>query len=760
MLKRKTAQVWLTSFVFAGISPAQSTAKVDFSRDVLPLLRQNCVACHGPSQQISGLRLDRKSSVMKLRRVVPGSSANSILYHKLIGTEYGLQMPPTGALRPEQVSIVQTWIDQGAEWPDSLANEVDLPPLNPKAIAMVEALRAGDMGLFLRFVGENPKLLNARGPEGSTPFMYAVLYSDAATLGRLLKQGADPNQRNDANATALMWAVADLEKARLLLDHGADVNARSDDLRTPLMIAARRPGAAPLVKLLLDRGANPNPNANPLAESSPLIEAATSGDAAIVQLLVERGANVKAAGPPALLMAVTQRCSKCLDLLAAKGPDQAAYTGALPDIAALGDVKAVRLMLDHGADVNAFDPLGRTPLMYAAGSDLLALDVVKLLIERGADVNAKNRHRQAGDAGLTVLDLAKLRGETPVVQLLVKSGAKGSTAPTPAVFKPRSENTIQKAIQGSIPLLQRADANFVPKAGCVSCHNNSLEAMAIGLARKSGFRVDEQIAAQQVKANVFGLEKLRDRLHQGFFTPVGDFFGPFLFSYILVGLDAENYKPDLNTDAVAMYLKTHQSPDGQWLFPEGDTRPPICSIYIGQTALSMRALQLYAPKTEKAAYDKSIQLAAAWLAKAQSRNNDDRGWRVIGLAWAGKDKSATQKAMRELLAAQRSDGGWSDIPSMESTAYATGKALVALQTAGLPVSDAAYDRGVQYLLTTQQQDGSWYVKTRALAFQPYFDAGFPYGFDQWVSAAGTSWATMALTLASPTTQNATSARLR
>ena len=46
-------------------------------------------------------------------------------------------------------------------------------------------------------------------------------------------------------------------------------------------------------------------------------------------------------------------------------------------------------------------------LIYAAASDLLPLDVVKLLIERGADVNAIDRHKQAGDTGLTVLDIAK-----------------------------------------------------------------------------------------------------------------------------------------------------------------------------------------------------------------------------------------------------------------------------------------------------------------------------------------------------------------
>jgi len=67
----------------------------------------------------------------------------------------------------------------------------------------------------------------------------------------------------------------------------------------------------------------------------------------------------------------------------------------------------------------------------------------------------------------------------------------------------------------------------------------------------------------------------------------------------------------------------------------------------------------------------------------------------------------------------------------------------------MPISDPAFQRGIKYLLDTQQEDGSWYVKTRALAFQPTFEADFPHGHDQWMSAAGTSWASMALTLALP-----------
>ena len=144
--------------------------------------------------------------------------------------------------------------------------------------------------------------------------------------------------------------------------------------------------------------------------------------------------------------------------------------------------------------------------------------------------------------------------------------------------------------------------------------------MAVCAARRRGFQVDEKTAAQQVKANVFGLEKLRDYPASGILrSRRGCTSAQFLVGYILIGLDAEHYKPDLNTDAVAMYLKSHQTADGEWPYPAADARPPICSDYIGQTAVSMRALQLYAPKADKASYDQAIQLAARGLRKRNPR---------------------------------------------------------------------------------------------------------------------------------------------
>jgi ankyrin repeat protein/mono/diheme cytochrome c family protein len=752
-------------FAVVGVAvavQAQTAPKVDFAQDIQPLLRENCVGCHGPAKQNGGLRMDRRSSALKplSRRIVPGSSANSFVYHRVAGSQYGQQMPPTGELKPEQVATIKAWIDQGAEWPDALANDMELPPLNDEAVALVDKLQRGELAVFMKAVAAKPALLNARGPGGATPLMYAVLYASPATLTRLLAMGADVNQRDDAGATALMWASHDLEKTRVLLAHGAQVNVSSADFRTPLMMAARRPGGAPIVKLLLEHGANTMPNLHPDGTSSPLLEAATAGDAASFALLVQHGAVLKADAENALVMAVYNNCSRCVALAIAQIKDKDVYTSALQDTAYLNDKAAMRMMLERGANPKAFDAFGRTALMYSAASDLMDLDAVKLLVAHGGDVNAKDKHAKGGDGGLTPLDMAKRHGNTEIVRYLRASGAM-ETMEEASVrnvsFQPGQGRDVRSAVQESLPQLQRADANFAKGSGCISCHNNSLSAMTMSAARKRGMQVDETLAAAAVATNVDYLAKSREVLYQGFLAPTEDNFSDSVVAYLLLGLNAEGYKADLNTDAAAMHILWRQAPEGDWPEAVADGRQPLCLMHIGETAVDMRALQLYAPKLNAAAYQRAVALAARWMSTAKSYSNDDRSWRVIGLAWAGTYPAAKAAAMRELLANQKADGGWSDLPSMESTAYATGKSLVALRTAGLPASSKAYQRGVAWLLAHQDKDGSWYVKTRAMGFQPSFDAGFPHGYDQFISAAGTNWAAMALTMALPETKGAVTA---
>ena len=67
----------------------------------------------------------------------------------------------------------------------------------------------------------------------------------------------------------------------------------------------------------------------------------------------------------------------------------------------------------------------------------------------------------------------------------------------------------------------------------------------------------------------------------------------------------------------------------------------------------------------------------------------------------------------------------------------------------MPASDPVYRKGIDYLLRTQAADGTWHVKSRSIWLQPYFESGFPYGQDQFISTAGTAWASMALAAAAP-----------
>jgi hypothetical protein len=263
--------------------------------------------------------------------------------------------------------------------------------------------------------------------------------------------------------------------------------------------------------------------------------------------------------------------------------------------------------------------------------------------------------------------------------------------------------------------------------------------MTLTAARKNGFAVDEASAKSQLDTIRVYLETWRERNLQDIGIPGGVDTD----SYILAGLAAANFEPDAGTDAVAIYLKRRQSADGRWRILA--QRPPIESSDFEVTAITMRALLAYAPKPMQAEYTKAVERGAAWLAQTQPKTNEDYVYRLLGLGWADANKESIRKAARELIDLQRLDGGWAQLTTLSSDAYATGQALTALaEASGMAVSDPVYQRGVKYLLSTQLEDGSWFVSTRTLPIQPYFDAEFPYERNQFISDAATNWATMAL----------------
>jgi mono/diheme cytochrome c family protein len=111
--------------------PPPAQQKVDFAKDIEPILSSHCYTCHGPKKQESSLRLDNKADALKGgengRDIIPGKSIESVLIQAVSGAREDLKMPKKGErLTAAQVGLLRAWIDQGADWPaDAVANRKD-----------------------------------------------------------------------------------------------------------------------------------------------------------------------------------------------------------------------------------------------------------------------------------------------------------------------------------------------------------------------------------------------------------------------------------------------------------------------------------------------------------------------------------------------------------------------------------------------------------------------------------------------------------
>src|SRR5262245_33864769 len=107
---------------------AQPGSPVDFVSAVQPIFKASCYGCHSGAEPQAGLRLDVRSLAMKGGIggpvIVPGNSKDSVLIHRVTGLGGLRSMPLTGtALTAEQIAVLTAWIDQGAAWPEAVANE-------------------------------------------------------------------------------------------------------------------------------------------------------------------------------------------------------------------------------------------------------------------------------------------------------------------------------------------------------------------------------------------------------------------------------------------------------------------------------------------------------------------------------------------------------------------------------------------------------------------------------------------------------------
>jgi len=601
--------------------------------------------------------------------------------------------------------------------------------------------------------------VNGRDKRGNTLLMQAAAFGSPEAVNLLLDRGAAVNAKNAFGNTALILGANDVEKARALVAKGADVNGHTKQGRTALMIAAACQGCSQTVKLLIAKGADvkaadqqggtavlsaagndldslrfllasgAEPDAADKAGNTPLQFAATHCDADAVKLLLSKGARVDA------------RNSSAGDVKF--GKIQLFNRTALMWAAPYCDAGVIRPLLDAGANVNAKDVREMTPLILAVASEGQDLEVVKLLLKAGADVNAKDT------TGETALDWSRKFGNPKVIAVLTAAGARAGVPFTPPE-RAGSAKVLAQAVETSTNLLQRSSAEFFRLSGCVGCHHQPFTSMAVAAARGGGIKVDDAAAASFIKMSEGQWTTLQEVLLER--NEIGGVVDQPMYS--LLAMAAEHYPANNLTDTLVAYIAGFQNRDGAWRVG-GQSRAPMEESTIARTALAMHTLQLYGIPGRKGEFDQRILRAKEWLRQAKPATNDDFAMLAVGLDWAGTGADRVKSVGRALLAAQRADGGWAQNENLASDAYATGESLWALREAGvIGVNDQAYQRGVKFLLNTQFADGSWYVRSRAVKFQPYFQSGFPFDHDQWISASATAWAVRALAPAIPNEKRA------
>jgi hypothetical protein len=308
-----------------------------------------------------------------------------------------------------------------------------------------------------------------------------------------------------------------------------------------------------------------------------------------------------------------------------------------------------------------------------------------------------------------------------------------------------SDEAIKAAVAKSLPLLETgARTSMEKRKQCFTCHNQALPVMALTTARSRGITIDAENLRRQVQFTAEFLAKNRTNYLAG----NGQGGQALTAGYALWTLEMGGWKSDETTEAVAEFLLTFQHDLDHWK-PQ-TIRPPSEESLFTVSFVALRGLKMFGTTRQQERIAQRTAQVRQWALNTPARETEDRVFRLRSLQVAGAPPDEILGAAQELLKTQRADGGWAQLVNLESDAYATGTALVALHQAGrVATADPAYRNGLRFLLASQLDDGSWHVPTRSTPIQTYYESGYPHGEDQFISITAAGWATTALALALP-----------
>ena len=243
--------------------------------------------------------------------------------------------------------------------------------------SLVQAVKDGDRAIALKMIEQHVGVKQA-GPDGTTALHWAAHNGDAELTGKLLQAGANAKATNAFGATPLSEACNNPNAAVItkLLDAGADPDSPGPDGMTPLMLVARTTNVA-AARALLDRGAHVNAKESQ-KDQTALMWAAAQSQGPMVKLLIEHGADVNA----------RSQVSEFITQVSTEPRAQyRSYGGLTALIYATreGCIECVKALKEGGANLNMADPEGVTPLATALWN--AHFDVASYLIKSGAMVN-------------------------------------------------------------------------------------------------------------------------------------------------------------------------------------------------------------------------------------------------------------------------------------------------------------------------------------------------------------------------------------
>jgi ankyrin repeat protein len=294
---------------------------------------------------------------------------------------------------------------------------------NNKTNALFQAIRSGSSEQLRQQLSNGADANDSLNSYSA--LMAATLNGSVEQVKILIEHGADVNYHSSDGTTALWLAVPDWDKTKLLLDNGADVNHKIDGYGILVKLAAM-PGTIKLFHLLIDKGADLKKSAS---DNYLIYNAASSGDTSILGFLIRSGFNVNDSvsfGDYPINNAEAFRTFATLKMLVDNGADVNvrqwipfgldAFKGFTPLMfaAVSHDKPSFLYLLEHGANANAKNKQGYTPLMLLEQSETDDPEMTLALIKHGAIVSEKAQD------GTDALYYAKAKGNTPSVALLEK----------------------------------------------------------------------------------------------------------------------------------------------------------------------------------------------------------------------------------------------------------------------------------------------------------------------------------------------------